>query len=100
VLGQQRDVVGPVPQRREGEGDHGQPMVEVFPEVAGLDGVPEIGVGRRHDADVDWLAAGSAESANRALLDCGQELGLDGECQEPDLVDLCGAQHKSTRWGI
>src|SRR5207253_10283537 len=52
LLPQDLDVVAPVPQRREMDGDHVQPVVQVRTEAAALDVVLQVAVGRGHDPDV------------------------------------------------
>jgi hypothetical protein len=87
VLGQQLDIVCALAQRRQGERDPGQPLIEVLAEAPGLDGVREILVRRADDPDVDGFAPGRAQPANAVVLEDSQQLGLEGQRQQAHLVE-------------
>jgi hypothetical protein len=91
VLGQEIDVVPQVPQRREGQGDHGQPMVQILAEALGAHRRPKVLVRRADDPDVEGFAAGRSQSPDTAVLQDLQQLRLKGQGQQPHLVEEQGA---------
>src|SRR5678815_3229141 len=44
LAGDERDVAGPLPERRQAHGEHGEPEVEVGPEPADVDLRPELAI--------------------------------------------------------
>ena len=62
-------------------------MVEVVAETALGDGGSKVGVGGAQDPDVGRLSARAAEATHGAVLDGGEQLGLDGRGEEGDLVE-------------
>jgi len=76
VLDERREVFAPLPERREGDGEHAQAIVEVPPKLAGLDHAPELAIRRGDEPDVDPLGGAAAEGSHLAVLDHPQELGL------------------------
>jgi hypothetical protein len=87
VLGQEEDVRPPLGERRQPHGDHGQSVVEVFPETASPHPVPQVLARRRDERHIGRLASRAAESADRVVLEDLQELGLDALRQEAHLVE-------------
>jgi len=67
--------------------DHAQAEVEVLPELAGLDPLLQVGVGRRQHAHVDRTQPVVAEAARRALLEHAQQLHLRLRRHLADLVE-------------
>ena len=67
--------------------EHGEAVIEVFAEPPRLHRFREIVVRRGDDRDVDGLASRAAETADRALVDDLEELGLERVGQERDLVE-------------
>ena len=86
VLGEQRDVVAPVAQRRDRHGDDVQAVVEVLAEAPLAHGGPQILVGGGDQAQVD-LQRPPAEPLDLALLQHAQELDLDVRRDLADLVE-------------
>ena len=77
--------------RRQLQGHHRQPVVEVGPEPPGLHRGRQVLARRRDHAHVQGLAARAAEAPHRPLLEDLQELRLERERQEADLVQEDGA---------
>ena len=74
-----RDVLGTLAQRRNHDGEHGQAEIEIVPEAAIGDGLLEIAVRCRDDADVDADRARAPESLELAFLQNAQQLRLQLE---------------------
>ena len=58
-MGQQENVIFPLLERRQVDGNHAQPEEEILAELAFLHGQLEVLVGSRHDPDIhpDLLAS-------------------------------------------
>jgi hypothetical protein len=91
VLGQERDVLSPLPKRRRDDGYHVEAVIEVFPEGAVADGRFEVGVRGGDDADVDPDRPRAAHPFDLALLEHPQELRLELRPERADLVEKQGA---------
>jgi len=87
VLGEPHDVLAAVPERRQGEREHREAVVEVLAEAPLADRPAQVLVGRGEHPHVDRLVPRAAEPAHAALLERLQELGLERLGQEPDLVE-------------
>ena len=86
VLGEQEDVGPAGAEGREGEDDDGEPVIEILAEPARPHGLRQVLVARRDDPDRDRLASRATEAPDRAVLDRGEELGLERFREQPDLV--------------
>ncbi len=86
-LHQQRQVVLAQAERRQLDGEHVQPVVQVLAQLAVLDGVGRVHVGRRNHADVHRLLVAPAEAAERPLLQDAQQLHLRRRRHLRDLVE-------------
>ncbi len=86
MLGEQDHVAPALAQRRKAKGEDGESVVEILAEAALADGGLQIGVGGADDPRVGRLGMRAAQAPDRALLDDGQQLGLERLRQEPDLV--------------
>jgi hypothetical protein len=53
VVGQSRDVLATLPQRREFDFDDAEPVIEIFPKTTFCDRSFEIAIRRGHYANVD-----------------------------------------------
>jgi hypothetical protein len=84
---QQRDVLAPLAQGRQLDGDDVEPVVEVLAESPLLHLRPQVGVGGRHQPHVDRTGLDAADPADLALLDHPQQLGLDVGRDGADLVE-------------
>src|SRR5438552_3349644 len=91
VLGEQRDVLGALAQRRHAHGEDGQPVEEIASERAPLDLGLEVLVGGGDEADVDVDGPVGAHRGHLLLLDGPQELALEVQGHLPDLVEEEGA---------
>lgn len=79
VAGQKRDVPAALPQRRQVDGHHAQPVVEVLAEPALLDETLQPLVARRHQPHVHRDILVAADPGDLPLLQSPQELGLQIE---------------------
>ena len=86
-LGDRRDVVAPGPERRHGDGEDVEPVVEILAERPPRDLALEIPVRRGDDADVDGGRVVAAEPQHLTLLEDAQEAGLQRDGDVPDLVE-------------
>ena len=87
VLGQPQDVPGPLAQRRQPDGQHRQPVVQLFAETPGPHRRLEVVVGRGQDPDVDRFEPRAPEAAHRAVFEDLEQLRLKRFGQQPDLVE-------------
>ncbi len=87
VLGEAKDVLAPLPERRQPQRDDGQPVVEILPEPASPDSRLQVLAGGGHEPDVDRLAPRAPEPPHGLLLEDLEELRLQALRQEPDLVE-------------
>src|SRR5690606_4619072 len=81
------DVAVTVAERGQPAGEHEQAVIEVAAEPAFGDGALEVDAGRGDDADIDADGALAAEAADLAVLEGGEQLGLERERQFRDLVE-------------
>ena len=86
-LNEQRQVVLALTQRRQRDLEDVEPVVEVFPQLAVLDGHRRVLVRRGDDADVHRLFVFAADAPERALLQDPQQLHLRGRRHLGDLVE-------------
>ena len=89
--GQKLGVVRAVAKRGDLDLNHVEPVVEIFPEPAVFDGLLQIGVCGRQDADIRLASALVAYPLVFAVLDEAQQLGLDRKRQVADLIQKEGA---------
>ena len=87
VLRQRQDIASPRAQRRQGQRQHRQPMIEVLAEPPRAHRSPEVLVRRGENPGVHRLVARGPEPPHRPLLEHLEELGLQRLGQEPDLVE-------------
>ena len=87
MLAEQGNVGGPLAQRRQGDGEDVEPVVEILAKRAIADLALEIAVRRRDHPDVDLHRVGPAHALELALLQHAQELDLDLERHVADLVE-------------
>ena len=70
VLRQERDVLGPLAQRRDDDRHDAQAIIQVFPQVPALEGGVGVAVGRRDEADVhDRVRRLAPHPPHHAVLD-------------------------------
>jgi len=89
--GKEVDIVVAFAEWRQSDGQDHEPVEQVAPEVAGGDRGIEVHAGCGDEADIDTGGAFSAEAPELAILDGGQELGLERCGELPDLVHEQGA---------
>jgi len=76
VVGEQRDVLRALPQRRDADREDVQAVVEVFTEAVPFDHLGEVPVRRRHQTDVDLDRPSPAEAHELLILEHPEELWL------------------------
>jgi hypothetical protein len=87
VLGQDRDVVGAIAQRGNGDAQHVQPEEQILAEQAVLYELREILSGRRDAPHVDGQRGLGPDRPHLARLQHAQELPLQRQRQIADLVE-------------
>ena len=87
MVGQQRQILQAVAQRRERDGDDRQPEEEILAEAPLGNLQAQILLGRRHDPQVELDRLGRAHPADLPLVERAQQLGLHVERQIVQLVD-------------
>ncbi len=86
MVGQEQDVVGPITQRRNEDGDHVQPEVQILPEAAEADLGRQLLVRSGQHPDIDTHARGPADRLHHLLLQGAQDLRLGLQAHVADLV--------------
>jgi hypothetical protein len=86
ALGEHRDRLLPLAQRRDLEAQHFEPVEEVGAEPPGRHGVLEPDVGGRDHPEVHLDLDRAADAPELAALDRAQQLGLAAEVHLADLV--------------
>ncbi len=94
VVGQQRDVLAPLAQRRDVDRHDVQPVEEVLAERPGAHLGQQVAVGRRDQADVDLDGLDAAHALELRLLQDAQQLHLH---LDRDLADLVEEQRAAVR---
>jgi hypothetical protein len=87
VACQQRDVHGAFAQRRYGQGDDIEPVVEVFAEAPLANQLQQIALGRADQTDVDADRRLPADAFEFLLLNDAQQFDLEVQRDVVDLVD-------------
>src|SRR5882762_10647458 len=90
VLRQERNVLPPLAQRRNADGDDVEPVEEILPEPPRFDGLPEVLVGGGDHARVHLDGSALPHPADLAFLQDAQELSLDARADVADLVEKQG----------
>ena len=86
VIGQQRNVLAPLAQRRHVERNHVQPVEQILAKIAALDLLLQILVGGRDHAHVHLHELGRAHRLEALLVERAQHLGLRPQAHVADLV--------------
>ena len=86
ALDQQRNVLGPLAQRRHDDGHDLQPVKQVLAELARRHRLLQLLVGGGDDAHVDADQFGAADHAERAVLQHAQQVALALGREVADLV--------------
>src|SRR5439155_894805 len=87
VVGQERDVLAPLPEGWQLDRDRVDPVVQVLAELARPHRLGEVAVGRRHEPDVHATRSRRAHAKEGAGLEGAQELHLAVRRQLADLVE-------------
>ena len=91
VVREQQDVVSPLPQGRDVNGDHVEPVVEVLSEAARADHFLQGLIGGGDDAHVNGDIFLAAQLFDLSLLEYAQQLGLHGHGHIADFVQKEGS---------
>ncbi len=86
MVGQQRDVSGPFPQRRRSYCYHIEAVVKVFSEFSRLAQSQEVTIGRCYDAHIYLLGLVGAKHFHLFLLNSPQQAGLYAEGSVADFI--------------
>src|SRR6266404_4857210 len=84
---QERNVVTAFAQGWHVNGDHAEPIIQVFPETAFRNLLFKFFVCGRNDADIHIRFFGAADWAHLAFLQDSIELHLHGKAHIPDLIE-------------
>ena len=87
VIDEQRDVFGPLAERRHGDREHIQPVPQVRPEPARAHLLVEDPVRGCDESHVGLQRHVAPDALEFAVLDGAQQLGLQVERQFADLVE-------------
>ena len=87
VLDQERDVVAPLAQGRELDADDLEAVIEVLAELPFGDGVGQVAMRGRDQADVDLDRLVAAHADDLAAFEHAQQLDLDRNRHVADLVE-------------
>ncbi len=90
MIDERQEVVRPLPQGRQFDGDDLQTIIEVFAEAGFKDLFFEVLVGGAHPANVHGPGPGLAEPPDLPVLEHAEEFRLEGKGQVPDLVQEKG----------
>src|SRR4029450_10353014 len=85
-----RYVSPPLPQWREVDVEHIQPIVQIVPEVTQGHAFLDIAIGRRDHAHIHLDRLRPTDPKERAALEHAQQLDLRAERHLPDLVEENG----------
>ena len=88
---QRQDVARPLAQRRDGQGEDAETVIEILAEPACLDLRTQVSVGGGDHAHVETQHALAAQPLDLALLQDPQQLALQAQFHLGDLVEQQGA---------
>jgi hypothetical protein len=87
VIGQKRHVIHPLPQRRDVDREHVEPVVEILAETPRPHRLLEVPVRGGDDAHVHLADGGVAHTLDLALLEDAQQPRLERRRHVADLVE-------------
>ena len=87
VVGEQRQIFLPLPQRRHLHGKNAEPIVQVLTKAPGRRLGAQIPIGRRHDTDIDAPRPLLADPFKLSLLQNTEQLRLQLQRDLADLVE-------------
>src|SRR5262249_60184766 len=73
ILEEEWDVFSPLAQRRDVDREPVQPVEQIAPKGAGIDGRLQVAIGRRDDAHVGANGLGSTDALEFTLLEDSQQ---------------------------
>src|SRR5260370_1926278 len=91
MVGQQRNLLADLPQRRHVDVNDFDAVVEVFAESAPGKFLLQVLVGGGQNADIHWDGGAAAHTFHHALLQNAQDLGLGGEAEVANFVQEQGS---------
>src|SRR5688572_4692528 len=80
-------IFGPLPQRRDPDANHFEPIEQILTEPTLLSFTPQIPVGRADEADIDFPAERLPHAPDFLLLHRAEQLGLGARRQVSHLVE-------------
>jgi len=98
-LNHQRDVFFPLPEWRDGDGEHVQTIVKVLPKPALADLFFKVSICRRHDPHIDFDGMDEPRRSNSLCWTARSSLALHLQRQFPDLVQAKGGTVGEPRTG-
>ena len=87
VAGERGDVVRPLPERRDGDGEYRQTEVQVLAVLSGRNGGFQIAIGGCDNAHVHLQRRGAAHALEALLLERAQNLRLQRQRQIADFIE-------------
>jgi hypothetical protein len=87
ILGQEREVVEPRPQRRHLHAKRREPIVKIRAKSSCADGLLDRPVRRRHHPDRDLARLRRTHRTHLALLESAEQLGLNGSRELAHFVE-------------
>ena len=87
MLHELRDIFGPFAERRQFEGNHGKPVIQIFPKGSILDHGLKIAVRGCNDPDIDLARFGCANLFDFALLNEAEHFNLELERHLADFIE-------------
>ena len=87
VVDEKRNVFRPLAERRDGDPDGAQPIIEIVPEMASLDIPLQVAMGGGNDPDVRLERFFRPQGRKISSLQHMQQLGLERQRHVPDLVE-------------
>src|SRR5205085_12609325 len=86
IICQQWNILASLPERRHGERDDVEAIVEVWTECALTDGFFEVSVGRANQSDINLERACAADALELSLLKHAQQFGLQERGHLADFI--------------
>ncbi|MNK63583.1 hypothetical protein D3C87_828030 [compost metagenome] len=88
---EREDIAGTLTQRAQFQIDHVEAVIQILAEMAGIDGLLQLHVGRCQHPHIDGNAFARAQPHHFALLQHPQQLHLNRHRQIADLIEKQGA---------
>ena len=91
IVGQWNNVLPPLPQGRQTDGNDVEPIVKISPELFGLHQLGQVLIGGGDQPEVYWNGVGGADALNSLGFDGPEDLALEVEGHGIDLIQEKGA---------